>query len=437
MKKYPLLVATLLVNGILHSQMSSRIEQVYLDPSVLNPAAMNSFKSANVSMFFNRVYSAVKGAPENALINAAIPLDDRTSFGVFYLREKAGFGLLQNMYASYAYGLPLSENTKLSFGLSLGFMNQSFDASKAIYIQDNDPVIQSLLVSPPATRVDLRTSAFLESGGFMAGLSFNRFVKPRFDYSYYNYAAKYELQNLANLMLGYKAELSENLSLTPFVSVLTWDFNYARIQGNVSLNYSDKIWGGFSANDAGQLGFNAGVNLGGNMKFGYAFTFPTKASTKTVIGNGHEMMLSIGLGGLKASGKTKSGSDENESDGGEEVTDNSAERKKVDFTVAGITDIKNAGFGLDTSGMKITAIDKSVSTQAGFYLVAGVFASEANADKMIKSLYMSNKASYKFHDPKNGSYYVYVKQFKSRAEADKFLMGNDSGLPQAWIREVK
>lgn len=437
MKKNIILAAVLSINGYLTAQMSSRIDQFYLDPSILNPAAMNTFKTARASLFFNRVYSAVKGAPENVLFNAVMPLDERTSFGVYYLREKAGFGMLQNMYASYAYGIPFNETTKLSFGLSLGFMNQSFDASKAIYIQDNDPVIQSLMVSPAATRVDLRTSVLLQAGGFTGGISFNRFVRPRFDYTYYNYAAKYELQNLANILLGYKAPLSEKVSLTPFVSIMTWDFKFARLQGNVTLDYDDKFWAGFSGNDAGQLGFNAGAHLGGNMRFGYSFTFPTSAASKSVIGNGHEMFLSIGLGALKGSKKTESEDSDADSDTPAEAQEKPSQRKRVDFNVSGITDIKNAGFGLDTAGMNVIALDKTQTTQPGFYLVAGVFTSEANADKMIKNLYMQNKAAYKFHDPKNGSFYVYIKQFKSRTEADKFLMGNDVGLAQAWIREVK
>lgn len=413
------------------AQMSSRIDQAFLDPAVLNPAALGTYKQAAAGLFVNRVYSAVKGAPENVMANIALPLPgERTAFGLTYLRERAGFSNLQNAYVSYAYRIPLGDETNLSTAVSLGFMNQSFDASRAVYMSGSDPVIQSLLYSPAVTRADLRASVMLTAGGFSGGLSFSRLAKPRFDYSYYNYKAQYNLQNLANLMLGFDAALSENFHLKPFLTVSAWDFNYWRVQGNLSAYYADKFWGGISANDVGQIGFNAGVGLGGGTRVGYSYTLMAGA-TKEIVGNGHELFISIGIGQLKQSAK-KADDQEPEAEVAEDEP-----RKKMAITVNSIADLKNAGFGIDTSGITITTLDKNEPSQPGFYLVTGVFSSEANANRMIKNLYMQNKNSFKFFDPKNNSYYVYVKYFKSRNEADKYLMGGETGLTQAWVREVK
>lgn len=416
----------------LKAQMSSRIDQYFLDPSVLNPAAMGTYKQATTSLYFNRMFSGVQGTPENVLANVVLPLPgERASFGLFYMREKAGFSRLQNAYATYAYRIPFTEKTNLSLGVSLGFMNQGFDAERAVYISASDPVIQSLLFSPAVTRADLRASAMLNAGGFMGGMSFSRLVRPRFDYTYYNYKARYDLQNLANMLLGYDAALSEDVHLKPMVSLSTWDFNYWRFQGNLSCYYKDLFWGGISANDLGQVGFNLGVGLGGGTRCGYNFTVVTGGS-KEVIGNGHEFFLSIGLGSLKREAVRKT-------DDAEEPVEETREsdRKKMAVTVASITDLKNAGLGLDTTGITIADVSKEEAPSPGFYLVAGVFSSEANANKMIKNLYMQDKVSFKFYDPKNKSFYVYVKYFRNRNEADKYLMGNETGLTQSWIREVK
>jgi type IX secretion system PorP/SprF family membrane protein len=418
------------------AQMSSRIDQFFLDPSIVNPAAMSLQKKANVSMYFNRVYSGIQGAPENLLTNVVLPLsNERATFGLFYLRERAGFSNLQNAYASYAYDIPFNEKAGLSLGVSAGFMNQSFDPNRAVYIDPNDQVIQGLLFSPAVTRADVRASALFHAGGFYGGLSMSRLARPRFDYSYFTYKASYNLQNIGTLVLGYDAKVGENFHIKPAVMASAWDFDYYRVQGNLTFSYADKFWGGVTANDLGRIGFNAGVGLGGGTRVGYAYTIPSGGS-KDIVGNGHEFFLSIGLGSLKAGGEMAA-KEEESTDVKDEERYSEFARKKIPTTVGGITDIKNAGWDIDTAYITVSSVESSSATEPGFYLVTSMNSNQLVADNAIKALYLKKIAAFKFQDKKNNSYYVYVKYFKTRNEADRFLLSNDTGLEQAWIREVK
>ncbi len=419
-----------------NAQMSSRIDQFFLDPSVVNPAAMALQKKASVSMYFNRVYSGIQGAPENLLTNVVLPLsNERATFGVFYLREKAGFSNLQNAYASYAYNIPFNDETGLSLGVSLGFMNQSFDPNRAVYIDPNDQVIQGLLFSPAVTRADLRASALFHSGGFFGGVAMSRLARPRFDYSYFTYKASYNLQNISTLMMGYDVKVGENFHIKPSVVASAWDFDYYRVQGNLTFSYADKFWGGVTANDLGRIGFNAGVGLGGGTRVGYAYTIPSGGS-KDIVGNGHEFFLSIGLGSLKG-GSDAGATDEVTEEVKDEERYSEFARKKIPTTVGGITDIKNAGWDIDTAYITVTPVENAQPVEPGFYLVTSMNSSQLTADNTIKSLYLKKIAAYKFQDKKNNSFYVYLKYFKTRNEADRFLLSNDTGVEQAWIREVK
>jgi type IX secretion system PorP/SprF family membrane protein len=427
--KYIILLASLFTAGKTGAQMSSRIDQFFLDPSIINPAAMSSQKSASASLFFNRVYSPVQGTPQNMLANVVLPLpSERTSFGVYYLRETAGFSNLQNAYVSYAYAIPFKNESKLSLGVSLGFMNQSFDPSKAVYIHSNDPVINALIFSPAVTRADLRASAFYTSKGLMLGVSTSRLPKPRFDYTYFNYKAHYNLQNVSNLLLGYSFEVGEKMKIQPTANVTFWDFENYRGQMNITTSYDNKFWFGFSGNDASQFGGNLGVNLGGGTRFGYAFLYPTGKS-REVLGNGHEFFFTIGLG----RGGSVVPADENGAPA--EVKTN--ERRKVQITVSNLPGFIEAGLGIDTTGITIAKLDSNAKATPGYYVVTGVSSDEGKANKMIKNLYMNDQFSYKYFDRKNNSYYVYVKYFKTRNEADRFLLSAEVGLTQSWVREVK
>jgi type IX secretion system PorP/SprF family membrane protein len=426
--KYTLILAFMGMAGKSGAQMSSRIDQFFLDPSVINPAAMSAQKSATASLFFNRIYSAVQGTPQNMLANIVLPLpNERTTFGVFYLNENAGFSKLQNAYVSYAYKIPFSEESNLSLGVSLGFMNQSFDPSKAVYIHANDPVITSLIFSPAVTRADLRASAYYTNKGFMMGVSTSRLPKPRFDYSYFNYKAEYNLQNVSNILMGYSFAVSEKMKIQPMANVTLWDFKNYRGQVNINAKYDEKFWIGVSGNDASQFGANVGADLGGGTRFGYAFMYPTGKS-REVLGNGHEFFFTIGLGRGAAAPAEETG---------KPAEANPNERRKVQITVTDLPGFIEAGLGIDTSGITIAKLDSNAKATPGFYIVTGVSSDEGKANKMIKNLYMNDQFSFKYFDRKNNSYYVFVKYFKTRNEADRFLLSSEVGLSQAWVREVK
>jgi type IX secretion system PorP/SprF family membrane protein len=203
------------------AQTSGRIDQFYLDPSVVNPAAMNMQQQGSVGLYYNKMYSAIPGSGQSTLLNVILPVPDkRTGFGFLYMREKVGFQQLHNAYFTYAYTLPLGDATNLHLGVSLGVLSQNFDANKAVYISQNDPVVRALLYSPSSTRADVRGSAMLQAGNFAGGIGFSRLVRPRFDYSYYNYKASYSLQNLTNLVLQYNIEFSDNFALKPSVQIM-------------------------------------------------------------------------------------------------------------------------------------------------------------------------------------------------------------------------
>ncbi|MFM1899071.1 MAG: hypothetical protein RL577_1311, partial [Bacteroidota bacterium] len=44
---------------------------------------------------------------------------------------------------------------------------------------------------------------------------------------------------------------------------------------------------------------------------------------------------------------------------------------------------------------------------------------------------------YKMYDPKNKSYYVFVKHFGSEKDANKSMYYFEGLVPQVWIREVR
>lgn len=450
--------------------MGAKIDQFYMDYSLINPAAMNTHDQGHVTLLYNKMFSAVPGSPQTTVLNVAMPLPAKnTGYGLYYMRERVGFSEMHNAYATYAYSFPIAGTTNLNLGVSVGALSQNFDMSKAIYISGNDPIIKSLLLTPPVTRADLRASAFVNGEKWFAGFAISRLTKPRFDYVYYNYTAAYKMQSQGSLMLGYNVDLGDDLLLKPAIYASAYDFNYFRLQYNVSMWYQDKFWVGVGGNDIGQIGGNIGFSPQEDIKVSYSYNTPT-GGQRIALGNSHEFHTFIGFSAL-GGGSRSAGSGDGDGDGdGEGNADvNSANGESGDegegnanvssngksggkngsngdgsggfgmskeATIASLEDMRTMGMGNDTSKIKLPNIEK-VKPGPGFYLVAGLHSSEAKANKQIKDLYKKGVLSYKIYDPSNKSYYVYLKDFPSEKDANRGIFYYEASVPQVWIREVK
>jgi hypothetical protein len=372
---------------------------------------------------------------------------------------------MHNAYATYAYSFPIAGTTNLNLGVSVGALSQNFDMSKAIYISGNDPIIKSLLLTPPVTRADLRASAFVNGEKWFAGFAISRLTKPRFDYVYYNYTAAYKMQSQGSLMLGYNVDLGDDLLLKPAIYASAYDFNYFRLQYNVSMWYQDKFWVGVGGNDIGQIGGNIGFSPQEDIKVSYSYNTPT-GGQRIALGNSHEFHTFIGFsalgGGSRSAGSgdgdgegnadvnSANGESGDEGEGNANVSSNGKSGGKngsngdgsggfgmsKEATIASLEDMRTMGMGNDTSKIKLPNIEK-VKPGPGFYLVAGLHSSEAKANKQIKDLYKKGVLSYKIYDPSNKSYYVYLKDFPSEKDANRGIFYYEASVPQVWIREVK
>ena len=461
MKKIFTLIFTWVIVVNCYSQMGAKIDQYYLDYSLINPASMNTHEQGHVTVLYNKMFSAVPGSPQTTVLNIAMPVPSKnTGYGLYYMRERVGFSEMHNAYATYAYSFPIAGTTNLNLGVSVGALSQNFDMSKAVYISGNDPIIKSLLLTPPVTRADLRASAFVNGENWFAGAAISRLTKPRFDYVYYNYTASYNMQSQASLMFGYNIDLGDDVSLKPSVYVSAYDFNYFRMQYNVSMWYQDKFWLGVGGNDIGQIGANIGFSPQDDIKVSYSYNTPT-GGQRIALGNSHEFHTFIGFAALGGGARSGSGNDGegdadlNSANGGEgEDGEGSANLNSYgkgkngdgegnggfgmskEATITSLEDMRSMGIGNDTSKIKLPAIEK-VKPGPGFYLVAGLHSSEAKANKQIKDLYKKGVLSYKIYDPSNKSYYVYMKDFPSEKDANRGIFYYEAAVPQVWIREVK
>lgn len=423
----------------LRAQMGARIDQYYLDRSILIPAAIAHTDEGYFSTYYNKLFLDVPGAPQHTTLNGAMPGgNENTAFGLFYMKENIAFSEMHNAYATYAYAFNLGSQTKLSLGVSAGVLSQNFDATKAVYYDDNDAKITALMFSAPVVRADLRASMYISAPKWYSGFSITRLPSPRFDYSYYNYAASYELQSQANFLLGFNAAIDDDLTLQPSMNLGMYNWDYMYFQANVNIDYKEKIWLGLGMNHLWQAGFNVGVKPQDAVTVGYSFKMPD-GPQRGLLGPIHEFTAIIGFSAL--GGGSANGSGDGDSDlssgydyDGEGVSP--SERPMKEVTVKKYEDLEIFGLGNDTSGINLPPIPK-LKPEPGHYLVTGLHASEDKANKQIKDLYMKNVIAFKFYDPRVKSYYVFVRRYTNEKDANKGEFYFEGQVPRVWIREIR
>ncbi len=428
------------------AQMGARIDQFYLDRSILIPAAVAHSDEGYFSTYYNKLFLDVPGAPQHTSINGAMPgPNGNTAFGIFYMKENIAFSEMHNAYATYAYAFKLGSETKLSLGVSAGVLSQNFDASKAVYYDENDAKITALLLSAPVVRADLRASMYVEAPKWYAGLSITRLPTPGFDYSYYNYAASYELQSQANFLLGFNLPVDDNFKIQPAINLGTYNWDYMYFQGNVNLEFKENVWLGLGVNNIWQAGFNVGFKPQDAIRVAYSYKLPT-GQQQGILGPIHEFTAIIGFSALGGGGSGDSdgnsgGDSEGDSDlskddnyDGEGVSP--SERPKKQVTAKKFEDMEGFGLGNDSSGINLPPIPK-LKPEPGHYLVTGLHASEDKANQQIKELYLKNVIAFKFYDPRVKSYYVFVKKYTNEKDANKGEFYFEGQVPRVWIREIR
>jgi len=462
MKKLFPLIAVLGLVGTSSAQLATRIDQYYQDWSLINPSALNATNKSQVSLFYNRLFTGVKGSPTNLMASATFPNPDkRIGLGFNLGQEKVGFSTLTNGYVSYAYTLPFSKRNRLHAAASLGMLSQRFNPNAIDVISQDDPYYLSLQQGKTINRLDFRLSMSYQLSGFLFGVSSGRLNKPRFDFDYYNYTAQFQLANTQNAFVSAKFKLNRDLLLHPVLSISSYNFKNALLQYGANLTLKDVVNIGIHSAGNKNISLQIGGTVRNTIKIGYSYSMPYAAESK-LLGSGHEFFTAIQLGRTSdlvsdidydaIAFQTASGDSlySDNTDGGkvqpkkqEANAGNSANVISVEtiklrndtIVISSFDEMKFLKSGYDTSKIMLKSLERDYPKN-GYYVTIGVFKNESNANKHIKNMYVKGVTAYKFFMPENQYYYVYIFRSDTPEEADEIKWQEQPNILDIWTRRV-
>lgn len=125
-----ILTGIMLLNFAAKAQLNPLGVQYFSNEYIGNPAMAGLKKGLTLSLSYRDQWGSVPGAPVTQAFTADYSLGKKTGLGLNIYNDKAGLLKRTRVMGSYSYHVPLDEaDQKLSFGISLGFMNERVDES--------------------------------------------------------------------------------------------------------------------------------------------------------------------------------------------------------------------------------------------------------------------------------------------------------------------
>ena len=95
----------------------------YANEFLMNPAMAGREELLNASIGFRQQLSSITGAPQTQFLTADYGFDAKSGVGLKVYSDKAGLLRETSVAATYAYHLPLGDESHLNFGIAATFTN--------------------------------------------------------------------------------------------------------------------------------------------------------------------------------------------------------------------------------------------------------------------------------------------------------------------------
>lgn len=278
------------------SQQDPLFTQYMYNLSVINPGyATDDPGMLNLGGIYRAQWTDVEGAPRTFNFFAHTPVSERIELGLTVIHDEIGrVEKTNNITADFAYVIPASENTKISFGAKAGL--STFDANlSGLNLNDpNDPAFENINEVFPVFGI----GAFWFGEKHYLGVSApNLFTSEHLDNSQL-------LRNRGGeeihyyLTGGYVFDISENFKVKPSSLVRAVKGAPISVDVNANVLLYDRLEAGlgyrFDETITGLVNFRITPSL----RIGYAYDYPTFDLSND---GSHEIMIlfDFDLFGLK------------------------------------------------------------------------------------------------------------------------------------------
>lgn len=305
-------ISLVLVAGTLltaEAQQLPLFSQTYFNPFLVNPAAAGVNEGTNAYLIHRRQWTGMPGSPvTNALTVDGFFDDKNVGLGFAVFNDVQDINERLGIYTSYAYRLKLNADMGLRVGVTVGFLDNRIDYSRAIVKDASDPMLFAQMQRKSA--LDANIGILYNWKDLRVGFSVPQLIGQRQELASYDKVSYYQLNRhyVGTVMYKWLFNESQQLTLEPMAMVRFMPNTPAQYDIMAQIGWKDMAWLGASYRSNYAVGVNARVKLFGNLSAGYAYDIII-SDLKTSAGISHEFMLGYKFGsfggGISEGGHTR------------------------------------------------------------------------------------------------------------------------------------
>ncbi|GAB4383573.1 MAG: type IX secretion system membrane protein PorP/SprF [Salibacteraceae bacterium] len=322
--KYILLVVGLHLSVVIHAQQVGRYSMYMQNFYAVNPAAAGLEEHLDATIGYRQQWIGMPNAPQNYFISANMPLKKefrspvpgsiRISDPSAYKAElpasrtaRAGIGAMANvnqygafkytqLYATYAYHLPVTKKMNLSFGANVGLNMRTIDQQLITLEMPDDPYYSQVItdVQQNSSMLDIDIGFMLYARKFFVGYSSEQLLGNTVVFGS-NLGGR-QLIVHHKLLLGKTIWINRKLKAIPNGFIYFTRQGLLSLEANVRLDYRDQVWAGLSYRHQDAVIPMFGVYINDQIKIGYAYDLNIGGLRRYVPGGSHEIMLGFMFG---------------------------------------------------------------------------------------------------------------------------------------------
>jgi type IX secretion system PorP/SprF family membrane protein len=234
-----LLSFVLLITQLANAQQMPLYSQYIFNGLVINPAYAGSKSVTNANATYRSQWMNIDGAPTTQTLSIDGSPQKQNGYGFQMENDQLGAQGQLTLLGTYAYRISLTEQSRISFGISGGASRSAVNKAMLTTVDPNDPLVQNL--AEKRWRPDARFGVFYNTDRYYAGVSVANLLadvtaKDNFINVYRNYFFN----------TGYLFTLNEKVKLKPGIMVRENFHTPTNIDFNAFVLLDDRLWLGSS-----------------------------------------------------------------------------------------------------------------------------------------------------------------------------------------------
>lgn len=280
MKKIKIIITGLaiLIVCLASAQQSPTYTQYMFNPYILNPAIAGTNPYYQIRMINRFQWLNFTDAPVTNGVSVYGPLNKKyknMGVGGSIVSDVVGPTSQNGIYGSYSYNYNLSEDIKISGGLSLGVLQYKVDGTNFLSsdidgFQNDDPYLQRSVETKFLP--DASVGVYMWSTEYQIGFSADRLLNTKFT-MYNGETALSRLRSHFYVFGAYKYLINRRWGIEPSIIVKGVYPALPQLDFNAKVIYKNILWGGLSVRTSDAISIMGGYLYNKRIYMGLAYDY--------------------------------------------------------------------------------------------------------------------------------------------------------------------